>query len=217
MYLIIAGLSGIGKALAGFAVKKGYNVAVIDTDQTKCSEIADQYDLLAIRGSATDKATLEAAGLDQADTFVAATGDDAVNLMACWTAKRHVKTTIAVVNEKEHEAVFHEAEIRVCEDRDDIVARSLIIGIENPDAQILTAIEGGCIFEITVADGSKGCGKTVREVDGGRDVLYVAIRRGGELIIPKGDFVFQADDVVVVFTKKNDEAKSVDKMNSIFH
>ena len=217
MYLIIAGLSGIGKALAGFAVKKGYNVAVIDTDQTKCSEIADQYDLLAIHGSATDKATLEAAGLDQADTFVAATGDDAVNLMACWTVKRHVKTTIAVVNEKEHEAVFHEAEIRVCEDRDDIVARSLIIGIENPDAQILTAIEGGCIFEITVADGSKGCGKTVREVDGGRDVLYVAIRRGGELIIPKGDFVFQADDVVVVFTKKNDEAKSVEKMNSIFH
>ncbi|HJJ58445.1 MAG TPA: TrkA family potassium uptake protein [Methanocorpusculum sp.] len=217
MYLVTAGLSGMGKALAGLAVKKGYNVAVIDTDQTKCTEIADQYDLLAICGSATDQATLEAAGLDRADTFVAATGDDSVNLMACMTAKRRVKTVISVVNEKEHEELFRDAEIRICENRDEIAARSLLIGLEHPNAQILTAIEGGCIFEITVSDGSKGCGKTVREADGGRDILYVAVRRGGELIIPNGDLVFQAGDVIVIFTKKNDEAKSVDKMNGLFH
>ncbi|MDO5847639.1 MAG: TrkA family potassium uptake protein [Methanocorpusculum sp.] len=216
MYIVIAGISGISKALAKFAVKKGYNVAVIDRDQTKCSELAEQYDLLSIRGSATDKTTLEAAGLDQADAFIAATGDDAANLMACMTAKRYVKTSIAVVNEKEHEDLFREADIRICENRDEIAARSLIIELENPDAQILTAIEGGCIFEITVADGSKGCGKTVREVDGGRDILYVAVRRDGELIIPNGDLIFQAGDVIVTFTKKNDEAKSVEKMNGLF-
>ena len=217
MYLVIAGLSGIGKALSGLAVKKGYNVAVIDTDQTKCSEIADQYDLLAICGTATDNTTLEEAGLLRADAFISTTGDDSANLMACMIAKRHVKTVISVVNEKEHEELFREAEIRICENRDEIAARSLLIGLEHPDAQILTAIEGGCIFEITVADGSKGCGKAVREVDGGKDIIYVAVRRGKELIIPNGDLLFEPGDVIVVFTRKNDEAKSVEKMNGLFH
>ena len=217
MYIVIAGLSGIGKALAGFAVKKGYNVAVIDRDQTKCTELADQYDLLSICGSTTDKTTLEEAGLDRADAFIAATGDDAANLMACMTAKRYVKTSIAVVNEKEHEDLFRDADIRICANRDEIAARSLLIELENPDTQILTAIEGGCIFQITVADGSKGCGKTVREADGGRDILYVAVRRDKELIIPNGDLIFKPEDVIVVFTRKNDEAKSVEKMNALFH
>ena len=217
MYLVIAGLSGIGKALAGFAAKKGYNVAVIDKDQTKCAELSGQYDLLAISGDATDKETLEEAGLSRADAFVAATGDDAVNMMACWIAKHHVNTLISVVNEKEHEILFREAEIRICENRDEIAARSLLIGLENPGAQILTAIEGGCIFEVEVATGSKGEGKTVREVDGGKAVLYVAVRRNGELIIPNGDLVIKPKDVIVVFTKKNDEVKSVERMNELFH
>ncbi|HJJ39382.1 MAG TPA: TrkA family potassium uptake protein, partial [Methanocorpusculum sp.] len=91
-----------------------------------------------------------------------------------------------------------------------------LLKLENPDAQILASIEGGYIYEITVEEGSKGDGKTVREVSGSKDDLYVAVRRNKELIIPNGDVMFKPGDIVLVFTKKADEAKSVERMKSLF-
>ena len=100
MYLIIVGLGGIGRSLAGIASENGHSVVVIDRDEERCAEILTQYDLLAIAGNATDKAVLEDAGVDRADALVATTSDDALNLMACWLAKRYnVRTLVSIVNQ----------------------------------------------------------------------------------------------------------------------
>lgn len=217
MYLVIAGLGGIGQALARIATTKGNNVAVIDSDLEKCSALLEEYDLRAISGDATNITTLEEAGISQADAFIGATGDDAINLMACTIAKRcGVKTQVAVVNEKEHESLFRESGFRICENRDELAARNLLLSLTNPDAQILATIDGGCIFEVTVREGSKGVDKMVKEMSGGKDELYVAIRRDGNLIIPNGDTVFKPGDTIAVFTKKESEEKSVARMNDLF-
>ena len=217
MYLIVVGLGGIGRSLAGLAAEEGHSVVVIDRDEDKCADILEEYDLLAVSGNATDKNTLEDAGIDRADALVATTSDDALNLMACWLAKKYeVKTLVAIVNQKEHADLFKEVGVRISENPDEIVARSLFFWSENPDTQLLASIEGGTIFEITVADGAKGVNKTVREASGVKDMLYIAIRRGGKLIIPTGDVVIMPDDVITVFTKKEAEAKSVEYMDDLF-
>ena len=217
MYLIVVGLGGIGRALAGLAAEEGHSVVVIDRDEEKCADILEEYDLLAVSGNATDKNTLEDAGIDRADALVATTSDDALNLMACWLAKKYeVRTLVSIVNQKEHADLFKEVGVRISENPDEIVARSLFLWSENPDTQLLASIEGGTIFEITVADGAKGVNKTVREVSGVKDMLYIAIRRGGKLIIPTGDVVIMPDDVITVFTKKEAEAKSVEYMDDLF-
>ena len=217
MYLIVVGLGGIGRSLAGLAAEEGHSVVVIDRDEDKCADIREEYDLLAVSGNATDKNTLEDAGIDRADALVATTSDDALNLMACWLAKKYeVKTLVSIVNQKEHADLFKEVGVRISENPDEIVARSLFLWSENPDTQLLASIEGGTIFEITVADGAKGVNKTVREASGVKDMLYIAIRRGGKLIIPTGDVVIMPDDVITVFTKKEAEAKSVEYMDDLF-
>lgn len=218
MYLIIIGLGGIGKSLAGIASESGHSVVVIDRDEERCAEILTQYDLLAIAGNATDKIVLEDAGVDRADALVATTSDDALNLMACWLAKKyHVRTLVSIVNQKEHAELFKEVGVRISENPDEIVARSLYIWAENPDTQLLASIEGGSIFEITVSDGAKGVNKTVRETSDVKDMLYIAIRRAGKLIIPSGDVAFQPGDVITVFTKKESEDRSVEYMDELFH
>ncbi|MBR4987867.1 MAG: TrkA family potassium uptake protein [Methanocorpusculum sp.] len=217
MYLIVVGLGGIGRSLAGLAAEEGHSVVVIDRDEEKCADILEEYDLLAVSGNATDKNTLEDAGIDRADALVATTSDDALNLMACWLAKKYeVKTLVSIVNQKEHADLFKEVGVRISENPDEIVARSLFLWAENPDTQLLAAIEGGTIFEITVADGAKGVNKTVREVSGVKDMLYIAIRRGGKLIIPSGDVIIMPDDVITVFTKEEAEARSVEYMDELF-
>ncbi|MDR0980317.1 MAG: TrkA family potassium uptake protein [Methanocalculaceae archaeon] len=218
MYLIIVGLGGIGRSLAGIASENGHSVVVIDRDEERCAEILTQYDLLAIAGNATDKAVLEDAGVDRADALVATTSDDALNLMACWLAKRYnVRTLVSIVNQKEHSELFKEVGVRISENPDEIVARSLYVWSENPDTQLLASIEGGSIFEIKVSEGAQGVSKTVREVSDVKDMLYIAIRRNGKLIIPSGNVTFQPDDVITVFTKKEAEGRSVEYMDSLFH
>ncbi len=217
MYLIVVGLGGIGRALAGLAAEEGHSVVVIDRDEQKCADILEEYDLLAVSGNATDKNTLEDAGIDRADVLVATTSDDALNLMACWLAKKYeVRTLVSIVNQKEHADLFKEVGVRISENPDEIVARSLYLWAENPDTQLLAAIQGGSIFEITVSENAKGVNKTVREVSGIKDMLYIAIRRGGRLIIPTGDVVIMPEDVITVFTKEEAETKSVEYMDDLF-
>ena len=70
MYIIIVGLGGIGRSLVKQAVEHGNNVVVIDHDESRCSEILEHYDILAVTGNATDKTILEEAGIDRTDAFV---------------------------------------------------------------------------------------------------------------------------------------------------
>ncbi len=218
MYLIIVGLGGIGRSLAGIASENGHSVVVIDKDEDRCADILSQHDLLAIAGNATDKATLEDAGIDRADALVATTSDDALNLMACWLAKKYaVKTLVSIVNQKEHSDLFKEIGVRISENPDEIVARSLYLWSENLDTQLLASIERGSIFEVTASEGAKGVNKTVKDVSDMKDMLYIAIRRGGKLIIPSGNVTFMPGDVITVFTKKESEGRSVEYMDELFH
>jgi trk system potassium uptake protein TrkA len=66
MYIIIVGLGGIGRNLAKQAVEHENNVVVIDQDESRCSEILEHYDVLAVTGNATDKTTLEEAEIGRA-------------------------------------------------------------------------------------------------------------------------------------------------------
>ena len=217
MYLIVVGLGGIGKSLAGIAAEAGHNVVVIDKKEGKCDAILEEHDLLAITGNATDKDVLDEAGITRADVLVATTGDDAQNLLICWLAKKYnVRTIVSIVNRVEHTELFREIGVRVSENPDEIVARSLYLWSENPEAQLLASIEGGSIFEIMVSENSNGVKKSVRDAAGPKDMLYIAISRAGKLIIPSGDTIFLPGDVVAVFTKKESEIKSLEFMNDMF-
>jgi trk system potassium uptake protein TrkA len=214
MYIIIVGLGGIGRSLVRQAVDHGNNVVVIDQDESRCSEILEHYDILAITGNATDKSTLEEAGIDRTDAFVATTSDDAVNLMTCWLAKRfHVPNVVAIVNQIAHSEFFKEVGVRISENPDDLVASRLYYWTENPKLQQLASIPGGSIFEIVAEENAPIVGHEIRELKV-KDFVFIAIRRtGGTLIIPSGNVRIQPGDIFTVFTKKEAEEDCLRLLN----
>jgi len=112
MYVVIAGLSDIGKNLAGLLVQEGNEVVVIERDSAKCAEIAEGSDIMVITGDASQKSTLEEARVKSAHAFVAAAGDDSENLMLCMIAKEiGTKTVISIVDDEEHTETFKQAGI----------------------------------------------------------------------------------------------------------
>ena len=214
MYIIIVGLGGIGRSLVAQAVEHGNNVVVIDQDEARCSDILEHHDVLAITGNATDKSILEEAGIDRTDAFVATTSDDAVNLMACWLAKRfRVPRVVAIVNQPGHSDFFKEVGVKISENPDELVASRLYYWAENPQLQQLAQIPGGTIFEIVAEDGAPIISHEIRELKV-KDFVFIAIRRAnGELIIPSGTVVIRAGDVFTVFTKKEAEEDCLRTLN----
>lgn len=206
MYIIIVGLGGIGRNLARLGVEHAHNVVVIDQEEARCSELLEHYDVLAVTGNSTDKTTLEEAGIERADALIATTGDDSVNLMTCWLAKKfQVPNVVSIVNQSSHSDFFKEVGVRISENPDELVASRLYYWTQNPQLQQLASIPGGTIFEIVAEEGAPIVDHEIRELKV-KDFVFIAIRRaGGVLIIPSGTVKIEAGDIFTVFTKKEGE------------
>ena len=208
------GLGGIGKNLVKIATKEKNDVVVIDQDEKRCREIAAKYDVLTILGDATEKSTLEQADAGRADALIATTSDDAANLMMALTAKgMGTKKTVAVVNQEEHVEMFKEAGIFMYENPDMTVASHLYFSVKRPRIKDFLPVSGGKaeIFEVIVSDKSKVVGKKISKLRI-KEGIIVAIERDGDIILPKGDTVIKAHDLVTIFAK----TKNVERISSIF-
>jgi trk system potassium uptake protein TrkA len=206
MYVIILGLGGIGRSLTALAAEHGDNVVIVDQDEERCNEVLEKYDVMAVIGNATDKAILTDAGIDRAEAFIATTHDDAVNLMACWHAKKmKVRNVISIVNHREHSDFFREVGVKVSEDPDELVAARLYYWTLNPQLWQLATIPGGSIFEIVAEEGSPMADRQIRDMKV-KDYVIIAVKRaGGEVIIPSGSVTIRAGDTLTIFTKQEDE------------
>lgn len=190
------------------------DVVVIDEDEKRCREIAEKYDVLTIVGDATQKSSLEEANAQRANALIATTSDDADNLMMALTAKElGTKNAIAIVNQEEHVEMFKNANVFMLENPDMTVARHLYLSAKRPRIKDFITIGRGKaeIFEVVIPENSRAAGKELSQLNIKKGIV-VAIERNSDIIMPTGDAVIEAGDLVTVFAK----TKEVDAISSIF-
>ena len=110
MYIVITGGGKVGEYLATVLLRSGNEVAIIERD----ANVADRLSMvlqgryLVIRGDGCDSRYQEDAGIRKAEVFVAATGQDDNNLVACEIASRiyDVPRCIARVNAPKNQRIF---------------------------------------------------------------------------------------------------------------
>jgi trk system potassium uptake protein TrkA len=213
MYLIIVGAGGIGQKLAELAIKNKDDVVIIDKDQGKCDEITKKYDVLAINGDATEKKTLEEAGIGKADAVVTTT-DDAVNLLVMSLAKNMgVRSLVSVVNQEESKPMFMEKGTNIIGNPDALTAEYLYRAVRRPSIKDFMPLGGQAeIFKISLSPKSKLVGKTLGEIKLPKRVLIVAIERDSNLIIPIEETKLAEGDSITVLARKD----QIDKATAIF-
>lgn len=110
MYVIIAGGGKVGRYLASVLLESGNEVVVIENNPKTVTRLSAGLEgsYMVIAGDCCDSRFQEDAGVRRADVFVAATGADDINLMACEIALRvfHVPRCIARVNNPKNQRVF---------------------------------------------------------------------------------------------------------------
>lgn len=115
MYIVIMGGGKVGSYLAGVLLYQRHEVAVLEANRAQADrlsiELQGQY--LIINGDGCDSDFQEDAGIRNADVFVAATGRDDDNLVACEIATRvfNVPRCIARVNNPKNRRIFREVGI----------------------------------------------------------------------------------------------------------
>jgi len=210
MYIMIVGGGKVGYYLAKELVEDGHEVLVIEKDAAKCRQIADDLGDIVVRGDGCEGITLETAGTGRADLFIAVTGDDEDNLVACQVAKNKfgVRRTVALINNPKNEAIFKKLGI-------DTTVSSTVLILANIEQELpshplipLLTIKGGGleIVEVKVPTSSAMVGKHIDELLLPQQCLItVIIDEEGVPRIPTSDTSIRAGDEVVAVCRRESE------------
>jgi trk system potassium uptake protein TrkA len=203
MYVIIVGASKIGLALARLLIEEKSNVVIVEKDDAKAKEIAEEIDALVINGSGTEIDVLREAGAEKADVIVSATSDDAVNLMVCELARMlGIERRITLSQNPKHEEIFKEVGVEQIIYPSRTIAKYIRNLILRPGVKsVLTTMQDADIIEITIPEDALVVGKEIREIGMPEGSTIAAIHRNGELIIPRGSTVLKAGDRLTILAK----------------
>lgn len=211
MYVVINGGGKVASYLARQLLNNGHAVAVIEKREEIAQKLVSELpgDPLIIHGDGCDSIYQEDAGVSRADVFVAATGDDDDNLVACQLAKIAfgVPRSVARVNNPKNESIFHALGIEAISSTT-IISRLIEEEATVGDIRTLMALRKGnmAIVEIELpTDRCVVCNKQVQELNLPVDCLIVALVRGDDTIPVHGDTEMQPGDVVIAFTNISHE------------
>ncbi len=214
MYVIIAGIGRIGFALAKSLSEKNHDLVLIDSNKKVCEEVASEIDALVINGNCENIKTLENAGINDADIFIATTGYQEINLMSSLLAKNYdVPKTIARVQNPEYKSVFEKLNIDIVVSPELVAANYIEKLIDRPGIVDLAIIGRGDaeILELIITEKSKVVNKKLKEI-GKKDYLIIAIYEDDELTIPDGDTELKPNDRIMILAKKD----AVDEVRKLF-
>lgn len=204
MYAIIMGGGRVGLALANLLIDSGADITLIESDEALCNEVAAELDALVIHGNGTSSKLLEETNIEDAEYFIATTGNDEANLLSCILVRKYdVPNIIARVSNPEHEEAFKEVGIDKVISPEISAARELAQYVNNPNVSTLTTLgEGNAeIIEMTITN-DKVVGKRFKEISPTKDYIIIATYHNGKFIIPQPDNTIARGEKVSVVVKR---------------
>jgi trk system potassium uptake protein TrkA len=105
MNILILGAGRVGESVAESLASEQNDITVIDSDPARLTTLQDRLDLRGVTGNGIQPSVLRAAGIQDADLFIACAPLDETNLVACKLAHQvfNVPTTIARIRSPEFE------------------------------------------------------------------------------------------------------------------
>ena len=209
MYVIIMGLGRVGLSLANLLIDDGYDLTLIDDNEALCNDAAAELDALVICGNGTNSKLLEESNIEDADFFIATTGNDEANLLSCILVKKYnVPNIIARVSNPDHEEAFKAVGIDNVISPEITAADFLEKLVTRPNVADLISIgEGDAeIFDMTITN-DKVVGKRIKEVSPTKDYIIIATYQNEKLVIPQENNVIARGEKISVLVKRGSFSK----------
>ena len=207
MRIIIVGDGKVGYTLAEQLSRENHDVVIIDKDDDALKKASEALDVMCVKGNGASGVILQEAGVEKTDLLIAATSGDEMNMLCCLTAKKlGAKHTAARIRDPEYAR--------------DITMIKRELGIDlviNPEQA--TAGEISRLLRFTAASNvehfSRGRVELISITIGEKDplsetklsalkkrlpdsILFAAVERGEDILIPHGETEFIHGDKVYV-------------------
>ena len=206
MFIVINGGGKVASYLASTMLGNGHQVSVIEKRMEIVQRLTVELpqNALIIHGDGCDATFQEDAGVGRADVFVASTGDDDDNLVACQLARVAfgVPRAIARVNNPKNEHIFNKLGIEAISSTT-IISRMIEEEATVGDLRTLISLRQGnmAIVEIELpTDRCVVCNKRVMDLPLPVDCVLVALIREDDVITVHGETELLPGDTVIAFT-----------------
>lgn len=211
MRIVIAGAGAVGTHLAKMLSVGNENVVLLDENEEKLGKMESLFDLKAQIGSPTKISDLKLAGTDDADLFVAVTPNESDNVTACILAHYlGAKKTVARIDNYEylqpkHRSYFTSLGVDTLIYPEQLAAEEIATSIKYSwMRQFLEFGDGALVMiAVKVREGAPILGQLFKELPGDTPFHVVAMQRGDETIIPRGNDAVEPDDLVCFMTTKD--------------
>ena len=223
MKIVISGIGEMGSHLARMLSGNGHDITVIDIDTKALNELGNLADLITVEGDTTAFAVLRRAGVRRCDLFIAVNHDENQNILAAIMAKQlGAKKSIARVDNNEYlepnnKEMFINMGIDYLFYPEKVAAQEVANLLGHTSTTDYVDFSGGLlaliVFKLEPTSPLLGHKLADLAADGSiSDFRAVAITRGSQTIIPRGQDVFFEGDVVYIIARK-DVAKRVTELS----
>lgn len=210
MKAIIVGGGQVGSYIGNLLVKNGNDVTIIDNRHKVIEKLNKEFDSQYIlQGDGADPSVLESAGIGQTDVFIAVSGADEVNLVACTIAKYEfgVARCIARVNNPRNKWMFdQQMGVDVSVNQADILSKIVVGEIDLKNLFTLMKINRGeySIVKFHVDAHSVVINQSLKDITLPDESVLIAILRNHEVVIPKGETIIEAGDSILALAHDDD-------------
>ena len=216
--ILIIGGGNIGFNLAK-NIEESFDSArikIIEKNKERAEFIANELNnSIIINGDALDEDVLAEANLDEVETVLALTNDDENNLMVSVLVEKFSKDkrTMALINKPNYALLQSSLKIDDLIDPRMNTVSSILKHVHKGTIQTAYTLLNGEyeVIEAEIIESSELINKKLNESDLPDEIRIGAILRNDEVIIPRSNFVFNQDDLVV-FLAKRDQISLVESM-----
>lgn len=211
MKIIIAGAGAVGTHLAKLLSREKQEIILMDDNEERLATLSSNFDLLTVVASPTSIKGLREVEAHKADLFIAVTPDESRNMTACMLAHNlgALKTVARIDNYEyllpKNKEFFQKVGVDSLIYPEMLAAKEIVSSIRMSWVRQWWEFCGGALILIGVKmrEGAEILNIPLYQL-GGPQLPYhiVAIKRGNETLIPRGDDEIKLNDIVYFTTTR---------------
>ena len=217
MKIIIFGCGKIGTTIIESLSGEGHEIVAMDKDGATVEAVCNLYDVMGICGMGVDSETMNEAGVEDAELFVAVTGSDELNMLACFLARKiGAKHTIARIRTPEYNDqslgfMKQHLDISMALNPDLLAAHEIFNILSFPSASKVETFSGRNleIVQLVLKENYPFVGMKLMDLRKNYDgkFLVCVVVRDDKVYIPDGNFELRVGDRIGVTASHSDMQK----------
>lgn len=206
--VVLAGGGSTGTTVAHALEGMDVSVKIIERDRARARELASRFPGYQVfHGDATDLALLKAERLGGEGSFVALTGNDETNLMACMLAQElEFPLVIPLVQRSEAFTLWRRLGLTHIFSPRLLAYERIHEYVESDYSSNIVSLQHGAavVLERRLHEASPAAGVSLAEMQPPRGLIVGAVARGRKVFVPRGPDRLEAGDLVILFVRKEE-------------